>query len=110
MEAPKAYKDAGLYILLAGAMNALASLGLTIGFIFFCVGILWLIPLGAGLYSAWLGYQMYEGKPVPAAGHLGWIALLTSFFSLNIIAGIISFIAMQKLGDREVTGYLTTSG
>ncbi len=109
MDAPKSYKDAGMFNLIAGLLNVITAGVFVLALFWMCVGFLWLIPLGAGIYQTWLGFQMQSGTHTPGARNVGLIGLIASVLNFNVIAVALSFIAMKKAGDPEVTGYLAGS-
>lgn len=110
MDAPKAYKDAGLMHLIAGILNFITAGVWVLAWIWLCVGVLWLVPMGLAAWQAYVGYEMQAGRRVGQAGNMGIIGLVTSFFNFNIFAIVLSVLALMKAKEPDVAGYLGTSG
>ncbi|MCB9686924.1 MAG: hypothetical protein H6735_17930 [Alphaproteobacteria bacterium] len=110
MEVPAAYKNAGLANLIGGAWNAFVAFGVVMSLIWFCVGILWLVPMGASGYSAYVGWQMYNGEATPAAKNASIAGIIGGLLCFNPLSAIASGFAMMQLGNDEVKGWLEQHG
>jgi hypothetical protein len=110
VEVPAPYKTAGICNLASGALGVLYNFGFFISTIWFCVGLYFLIPLAAHGYQAWIGYQMFNGEPSPAAKNAAIAGAVGGLFSFNIIALGLSAFAFMQIGNDEVKGWLEQHG
>jgi hypothetical protein len=110
MEAPKEYTEAGFLMMVAGVLNAITAFIWFLSLFWLCVGFLWAIPGCIGLWQAYMGYQMNQGKLQGQAKTGAILGLVSGVFNVNPIAIIASALAMSKVGKPEVAGYLTGGG
>lgn len=110
MEVPAPYKTAGLINLICGSLTALVNLGWALSLIVVCVGLFWLIPAAAGAYQAWIGWQMFNGTPTPAAKNAAIAGIVGSLFGFNILSAAGSVFAFMQVGNDEVKGWLEQHG
>jgi hypothetical protein len=110
VEVPDAYKTAGLVNLIGGALNAFFSLMSILSLIWVCVGVWWFVPLAASAYQAWIGWQMYNGEPQPAAKNASIAGIIGGLCSFNIISAAAGGFAYMQLGNDEVAGWLEQHG
>ncbi len=75
MQPPQEYKTAGILTLIAGILNVLVSLIWMVMFIWFCVGVLWAIPLVIGVLEIMTGIGAMQGTPKPNPTRSGSIIL-----------------------------------
>lgn len=110
MDAPSDYKNAGIANIVSGAMNAMGAFVWIVSTIWFCVGIIWFIPLGIGVWQILVGLKMYNGEPqanaktMTIAGLVAWL-----FNPFNLIGLGASVFAFMMLGKPEVVGYLESN-
>lgn len=109
MQAPKSYTEAGLFTIIAGALNVLTAFGWFLGLVWFCVGLLWLVPMAIGAYQIYVGVAMQGGKPNSGAKQMGVLGLVAGIFNMNVITIVLGVLTMTKLKEPEVAGYLETS-
>lgn len=110
MEVPAPYKTAGIVNLACGAFTVITNLLWVLSMIWVCIGVFWLIPAAAGGYQAWIGWQMYNGQPSPAAKNAAIAGIVGGLFGFNIITAIGSGFAMMQVGNDEVKGWLEQHG
>ncbi|MCA9492658.1 MAG: hypothetical protein KC621_22145 [Myxococcales bacterium] len=110
MEVPAAYKNAGLANLIGGGLNAFFAFWYVIGFIWVCIGVIWLVPMAASGYSAYVGWQMYNGEATPAAKNASIAGIVGGLFCFNILSAAASGFAFMQLGNDEVKGWLEQHG
>lgn len=110
MEVPAAYKNAGLANLIGGALNAFVSFWYVLGMIWICIGIFWLVPMAASGWSAYVGWQMYNGEATPSAKNASIAGIVGALFSFNILSAAASGFAFMQLGNDEVKGWLEQHG
>lgn len=110
MEMPQEYKTAGIVNLVSGVLNILTAGVWILTFIwFFCVGLIWIVPLGLGAYQAFIGFQQMNGTRTnqgKIAGICGAVAGLCNFNPLPAILGVGGFVMS---GNQKVTAWLETS-
>ncbi|MEZ4237519.1 MAG: hypothetical protein R3F59_15510 [Myxococcota bacterium] len=110
MEVPAPYKTAGLVNLVCGGFGVMVNLMWVLAMIWVCVGILWLIPAAASGYQAYIGWQMYNGEPSPAAKNAAIAGIVAGVFGFNIVSLAGSAFAMMQVGNDEVKGWLEQHG
>ena len=110
MEAPQAYKNAGIANLISGFLSVSANGLMFLSLVWVCIGVIWLVPLAAGFYQCYVGYQMFQGQVTPAAknGTIAGIVAGVCAFNIFSIGG--SAFAFMQLGDDEVAGWLEQNG
>lgn len=94
---PEEVTGIGIMMLLSGTLNLLAGTLLFLSFVWFCVGIVFLIPMTTGLFEVLVGAALLSGVPVPNARlvcYLGALAALINFgnpfsLSLEIVASVL---------------------
>ena len=105
--APEEITGVGIMMLLSGGLNLLAGTLLFFTFVWFCVGIVFLIPMTVGLFEVLVGAALLSGVPVPNARlvcYLGAMAALLNFgnpFSLSL-----ELVASVMLGRPKVVIWL----
>lgn len=110
MEVPAPYKTAGLVNLICGGLTVMVNLMWVLSLIWICIGILWLIPAAAGGYQAYIGWQMYNGEPSPAAKNAAIAGIVGGVFGFNLISAAGSVFAMMQVGNDDVKGWLEQHG
>jgi hypothetical protein len=110
VEVPAPYKTAGMVNLICGAFSVFVNLMMVLSLIWVCIGVLWLIPAAAGGYQAWIGWQMYNGEPSPAAKNASIAGIVAGLFSMNILCAAGSAFAFMQVGNDEVKGWLEQHG
>ena len=69
-----------------------------------------LIPAAAGAYQAWIGWQMFNGTPTPAAKNAAIAGIVGSLFGMNILSAAGSVFALMQVGNDDVKGWLEQHG
>jgi hypothetical protein len=104
---PKAYKNAGIAIMVSGLINAVFAFGWASAlFCVACLGSLWLIPFGLAIFEAVTGYTMMEGQPRPNAKLTAIIGLCVSAFLLNPFSLAGEIVALVLLSEDDVESWL----
>lgn len=106
MDAPEAYKNAGLANLVGGIFGAMANSVIGLTFLMMCIGVFWIVPFGASLWQAYVGYQMYQGQAVGSAKMAAIAGIVSGLFGLNPIAIIAGIFAMMQVNQPDVAGWL----
>ncbi|MDP2305401.1 MAG: hypothetical protein Q8P18_05195 [Pseudomonadota bacterium] len=109
MQAPKSYTDAGALTILSGVMNVLVGGLLCLSLLMLCVGVFWVIPMGVGVFQIVVGISMQKGQRSSAAGYIGIVGLIAGVFNFNPLAIGAAVLAMLKVKEPEVAGYLSGS-
>ena len=111
MEAPQAYKNAGIANLVGGVLGIFYSGIWFLSTIWICVGIYFLLPMAMSAFTAYVGWQMYQGQVSPQAKTASMVGIATGFLSgMNLFTlGACGFAFMQ-LGDDQVAGWLEQNG
>lgn len=110
MEVPAPYKTAGIVNLVCGAFTLITNLMWALSLLLFCVGVFWLIPAAAGGYQAWIGWQMYNGEPSPAAKNAAIAGIVGALFGINPLTALGSVFAFMQIGNDDVKGWLEQHG
>ncbi len=110
MEVPAPYKTAGICNLISGALGVMFNLMWVLSLIWVCIGVFWLIPAAAHGYQAWIGWQMYNGEPSPAAKNAAIAGIVGGIFGFNIFSIGLSGFAFMQVGTDEVKGWLEQHG
>lgn len=108
MEVPAPYKTAGIINLVCGGLNLFINLMVVLGS--FCFAFPWLLPAAAGGYQAYIGWQMYNGEPSPAAKNAAIAGIVSGLFSFNLLTLAGSAFAFMQVGNDEVKGWLEQHG
>ncbi len=108
MEAPQAYKNAGIANLISGGLTVLWSL---LGLLStMCMGVTFFLSAALGAFAAYIGWQMYQGQVTPQAKVGSIVGIVAGLFGCNIISIGLSAFAMMQLGDEQVAGWLEQNG
>jgi hypothetical protein len=110
VEAPQAYKNAGIANLVGGGISLMYNGMMFLSTFWMCVGFYFLIPMAASAYAAYIGFQMYSGNVTPAAKNGTIAGIVGGIFSFNIISAAASGFAFMQLGNDEVVGWLEQNG
>ena len=106
MEMPQEYKTAGIVNLVGGVLNILTAGVAIITLIWFCVGVLWIVPLALGGFQAFIGFQQMNGTRTgqgKIAGICGAVAGLCNLNPLPTLLGVGGFVMS---GNEKVTAWL----
>ncbi len=106
MDAPNDYKNAGLMLIISGGFNALSSLLMVMMLIWFCIGVLWLIPLAMGVYQVVIGIAMQGGERKPECKNAAIMGIVAGAINLNPLPMILAFLAMSNVAKPEIVGWL----
>ncbi|MEQ1572297.1 MAG: hypothetical protein ABMA64_42125 [Myxococcota bacterium] len=108
MEVPANYKNAALCNLAGGILNILGGASLLLATM--CFGIWFAIGVFAGGYQAWIGWQMFQGTPVPSGKTAAIAGLVGSLFGWNPLAFLASAGGFYLVGQEDVKGFLEQHG
>lgn len=113
--APDSYKNAGLFMIIAGAFNimqgfVLVIVSLTYGLATFglccpCV-IPSLVPLVAGIFELMAGMRIQRGEVVREAQTVAIGGLISAILGLAMIPLIMEILVLVQLGNAESRRYL----
>lgn len=106
MEVPNDYKNAGLMTLIGGALNAITAFFWVIGFIWLCVGVLWVVPLAMGIYQVVVGIAMQNGQPHAHAKLAPILGIVAGVFNFNPFPIVLGIISLMQVGKPEVAGWI----
>ena len=106
MDAPTAYKNAGLANLIGGVFSALAAFGVGLSFLMLCIGVIWIVPFGLACWQAWVGWQMYNGQAVGNAKTVSIVGIVAALCSFNILAAAAGAFAMLQCNEPDVAGWI----
>jgi len=108
VEAPQAYKNAGIANLISGAISLLVGL---IGVIStLCMGVNFLLGAALGGFAAYVGWQMYQGQVSPQAKVGSIIGIVAGIANCNIFSIGLSIFALMQMQDDQVAGWLEQNG
>jgi uncharacterized membrane protein HdeD (DUF308 family) len=110
VEVPAPYKTAGLVNLICGGWTVMWNLAVAVSLLVACIGVFWLIPAAAGGYQAYIGWQMYNGEPTPAAKNAAIAGIVGGLFGFNPFTAAGSIYAFMQVGNDEVKGWLEQHG
>ncbi|MES2640931.1 MAG: hypothetical protein V4850_15685 [Myxococcota bacterium] len=109
MQAPKSYTDAGALTILSGVMNIIVGGLLFLTMVWVCVGVLWLVPMAVGVFQVVVGISMNGGKRTSAASYISIVGIIAGVCNFNPLGIGAAVLAMLKVKEPEVAGYLTGS-
>jgi hypothetical protein len=110
VEVPAPYKTAGMINLVCGGLSVMVNLMYVLSMLVICVGLFWLIPAAAGAYQAYIGWQMYNGEPSPAAKNAAIAGIVSGLLTFNLLSAAGSVFAFMQVGNDEVKGWLEQHG
>jgi hypothetical protein len=112
MTAPESYRNAGTFMLIAGASNiAFGAIGMLVFTLFFlpCC-LLALPPIGWGIVEVIFGWKLRNGDPVPIANMLNRTGLvigaLSSVFGIGVVPLALEVAAFFQLNAEDSREYL----
>lgn len=106
MDAPQEYKNAGIMMLIAGVINMFVGFIIFIIYIWFCIGVFWLIPMAVGLGELLVGVMMLQGKRVPNSMVISILGLIAALFNCNWIAVVLEILAIVFTQKPDVQAWL----
>ncbi len=109
MEAPEAYKTAGLINLIAGGFNVFVGLMWFLSSCWVLVGFIFLIPMAANAYQAYIGLSMKNGEANPGAKNAAIAGIVGGLFCFNIFVAAASVYAFMQVNDEEVAGWIESN-
>lgn len=110
MEVPAQYTTAGITMLLSGVFNIVTGLMLFMTLIWACVGVLWLIPIGIGVWEIVTGVQMLQGTPQPAAKTVSIAGLVSGVLNCNPLPIGLEVASLAMLSNPETAGFIEGGG
>lgn len=117
-ELPQKYKTAGILMLVAGIMNVVQALSLTLvigiyvlasaGMLFFCCFCCFMPLIGAvfGGFEIFIGAQILQGKVVPKAPQISIGGIVASVLAGAFVPMVLEIVATVMLQDDEVKTFL----
>ena len=115
MDAPNDYKQAGMFMMIAGIINLVYGilwvfLGCytclsTLGVCFLCP-IIALVPLGFGIYELITGMKINKGELVPNAKQISIFGVVIGAICMNVITLVLEVLAMTNFGKPEVVEWM----
>lgn len=114
-DAPDSYKNAGLFMIIAGAFNIMQ------GFILVMVSLIYglgtfglccpcvipsLVPLVAGIFELMAGVRIQRGEVVREAQTVAIAGLISAILGLAMIPLIMEILVLVQLGNAESRRYL----
>ena len=112
MDAPNDYKMAGMFMIIAGAVNiigglfgALVLLCGTYG-LGFCCSLFGIFPLVAGILELINGIKANKGEPVPNIKTFSIAGLVAGCLFFNIIVVVMEILVLVNLSKEDVVDYL----
>ena len=105
VKAPNTWSTASTLMLISGLLNAVTGMVWVLCTIWFCVGIIWFVPVGMGAWQAWIGYQMMS-KPDKNAKVAAIVGMTAGVFNLNPFPTILALVAFLNVGKPECVAYL----
>lgn len=109
VEAPEAYKTAGMANLIGGAINVVVTFLFFISTCWFIAGFWFLIPMAASGYQMYIGNAMRNGEANPAAKNAAIAGIVGGLLSFNWIAVGASAYAFMQTNDEEVAGWIESN-
>ena len=112
MDAPNDYKMAGMFMIIAGAVNIVGSLlGAFVLFcgtygLGFCCALFAIFPLIAGVFELINGIKANKGEPVPNIKTFSILGLVVGCLFFNIIVIIMEILALVNLSKDDVKEFL----
>jgi hypothetical protein len=106
MDAPKAYKDGGVAVLVSGIFNVMTAGIWVLSLFWICIGFFWLIPMAIGAWQAWVGYQMMQGQPNGQAKTASIAGIVAGVLNLNPIGIIGAIFGMMACDKPETRAFL----
>lgn len=109
-EVPQDYKTAGIFMLIAGVMNLIASamvalVWLSTIFLFF-VAFLYIIPFCVAICEIVCAIMMLQGKKVPQSMIVSVMGLISAFFMCGMIGMVMEILAIVFTQKPEVREWL----
>jgi tetrahydromethanopterin S-methyltransferase subunit C len=112
---PEEYKQAGMFMVIAGITNIMLGMlwgcmGLltcvsSYGICFFCP-FLGVVPLGLGIYEILEGNKMREGLWSPSARTANLIGLVMSLLSFHMIGVALEAFVLMNLNNEKVKAWI----
>lgn len=103
---PDDYKNAGLFMLISGVVNVIMSALLFIILILMCVGVFWLLPLGAAIFELVVGWEAYHRRFHRYAKLASIFGIIAAFFCANPIGIGCEIVALIALSKPDVAHWL----
>jgi hypothetical protein len=88
---PNDYKNAGIFMTIAGVLNAFTAFVWFISLVWVCVGVMWLIPMFVAFAEIGVGVMVLTGKRVG---------------QIKAIANVLEILATVHLGKPTVQEFL----
>lgn len=107
--APPDYKTAGIFTLASGIVNILASLSWIGVLIWICIGVLWVVPLAAGIFEIIVGISAMNGQPAPHLKTASILGLVAGVFTGNPISIVLEILSLVWMNKPEVSGWMASN-
>ena len=106
MDVPQDYKNAGVFMIISGALNMLTSIGIILALIWVCVGAAWFVTLGLGVVELVMGVALMSGERKHSAKSVATLGVVNSVLCCNIVGLILQALSVSFLSKPEVRAYL----
>ncbi len=104
---PVQYQVSGVLMLMSGLFNGFLAFIWFIGFIWLCIGIMWLIPMAVACGEVFLGILVLAGVRVPGVQVMSILGAVNSMLLFNMWGAVMEGIAAVLQFQPQVTEYLT---
>lgn len=105
---PPPYGTAGTLMMISGLLNVITAFVWVAVFIWVCVGIIWVVPLGMGAYQAYVGYTMTQG-PQRSGKIAAIVGIVAGLFNFNPFPAILAIVSLVNLNKPEVAEWIESS-
>jgi uncharacterized membrane protein YczE len=107
MDAPQAYKNAGIFMLVSGIMTCLLSMVWIFSLIWILVGCFWVLTLVVGIFEIVIGVAMLQGSYKPNAKTVQILGIVASFLCGDMIGVVMEVLALMQLNQTEVQEWMS---
>lgn len=105
-QTPMEYQISGMLMVISGFFNGFLSLIWFFMLIWFCVGILWVIPMMIAVGEIAVGVMVLAGMRVPVVQVMSILGLVNSLILFNMWGALFEGIAVVLQFQPKVRGYL----
>jgi len=106
---PVQYQISGGLMLISGLFNGFLSLLWFVMLVWFCVGMMWLIPFAMACVEIVVGILVLAGVRVPGVQVVSILGGINSLFLFNMWGSVMEMIAAVLQFQPAVTGYIASS-
>jgi hypothetical protein len=106
LQTPMEYQVSGMLMLISGLFNLMISGLYVLGLVWFCVGLLWFIPMFVAIGEIAVGAMVIAGVRVPGVQVMSVFGLVSSVFLCNIWGAVFEGVATVLQFQPRVRGFL----